>query len=72
MRLTLKRVNKEIAARGGSAQLIKGEGYFYFAEGEANEWDFDSVYVYTLNELPLERWIQEWQYRRDEHAAKRK
>jgi hypothetical protein len=64
MRVTLKKVNDAIAARGGKEVLVKGVGYFYFADGEAVEWDADSVYVYTLNELPLERWIEEWESRR--------
>jgi hypothetical protein len=67
MRLTLKKVNAAIAERGGKEVLVKGDGYFYFADGDAYDWDSSGVYVFTLNELPLERWIEEWQDRRDEY-----
>jgi hypothetical protein len=70
-RVTLKQVNAAIAARGGKEVLVKGEGYFYFADGDAYEWDSDGVYVYTLNELPLERWIEEWESRRDAYGARK-
>lgn len=70
MRLTLNKVNAAIAARGGKEILVKGNGYFYFADGEAVEWDSGGVYVYTLNELPLERWIEEWESRRDAYLER--
>lgn len=68
--ITLKQVNKAIAALGGKEELVKGDGYYYFIEGNAFEWDMDSVYVNTLNEMPFERWVEEWQYRHDEYAAR--
>ena len=47
----------------------KGDGYFYFANGEYEEWNSTGVYVYRLNELSLERWVEEWKYRRDAFLA---
>jgi hypothetical protein len=70
--LTLKKVNREIAKRGGKEILVNGGGYFYFAEGEADFWFADSIYTMYLNDYSLEEWIQEWQDRRDEYAAKQK
>lgn len=58
--LTLKKINNEIAKLGGNEILVKGEGYYYFAEGEAYGWYNQSVYVYRLNQLTLEQWIQEY------------
>jgi hypothetical protein len=37
-RLTLKTVNDELARRGYTARLEKGDGYFYFRFGEAADW----------------------------------
>jgi exopolyphosphatase/pppGpp-phosphohydrolase len=69
-RLTMKKVNAAIkAAGGGSVELVKGDGYFYFAGGESEEWNSTGVYVYTLNELTLERWVEEWTFRRDAYLA---
>ena len=50
-------VNKAIAHLG-KIELVKGEGYFYFIGDDVNVWA-ESVYVYRLNELTLERWIEE-------------
>lgn len=59
--LTLKQVNKAIKERGGEEQLYKGEGYYYFIEGEALEWE--TVPVFGLNHLTLQGWIDEWEAR---------
>lgn len=58
-RLTVKMVNKAIADRGHSEELVKGNGYWYFAEGNAHLWPATSVYVYSLNDLTLEGWLEE-------------
>ena len=66
--LTLKKVNKAIASYG--YELVRGEGYFYFVPlndnyasldlGEDNyQPQSDSVYVYRLNHLTLENWVNE-------------
>lgn len=57
--LTLKQVNKAIVAKGIAAELVKGEGYYYFI-GDAVDGAFTtSVGVYRLNQLPLEQWLAE-------------
>jgi len=67
--LTLKQVNKAIAAKGGKEQLVKGNGYYYFVEGDAWSWSVQSVYVNSLNQLTLETWVTQWEYLRDRHNA---
>ena len=57
--LTLKQVNKALAPLG-EERLYKGEGYYYFADGNAHMWEQCSVYVYTLNQLTLEQWLEEY------------
>ena len=60
-RLTLKAVNKAIAAKGIKAELVKGEGYFYFI-GDAVETghaDSTSVWAFSLNQLNLDAWLDE-------------
>jgi hypothetical protein len=63
MKLTLKKVNKELKKQGYDTKLVKGEGYFYFVGKEA--WDFkcQSVYVFRLNDLSLEQWVKEYEER---------
>lgn len=55
--ITLRTVNKAIAHLG-DIELVKGNGYFYFAGDSVNVWA-EGVYVYRLNELSLERWVEE-------------
>lgn len=55
--LTLNKINKEIAAHGLKIELCKGKGYFYFW-GEDVKHDSEGVYVYRLNELGMQDWLQ--------------
>jgi len=57
--LTLKAVNKAIAARGIKAELIQGDGYLYFVGDDVEYAHTTSVSVCRLNHLTLERWMQE-------------
>jgi hypothetical protein len=65
--LTLRAVNAAIKKEGGKEILVRGNGYFYFAEGEAHMWYSDSIYTMYLNDMPLERWVDEWRMRRDDY-----
>ena len=61
--VTLKQINKAIKALGGEEELVKGDGYFYFEGGNASSWEQSGVYgVFRLNDLPLERWIDEYRH----------
>jgi hypothetical protein len=59
-RLTLRAVNDELARRGYTARLEKGDGYFYFRFGEAAEWLDRTVGVRTINSLTLKQWVEEF------------
>jgi hypothetical protein len=61
---TIAKVNASIKALGGNEILVKGDGYFYFAEGKAIDWP--SVYVYRISDLTLDRWLEEYTSRRNE------
>ena len=47
-RLTIKSVNAAIAAKGIKAEIVKGNGYYWF-DGAVN----------ALNHLTLEQWMEE-------------
>jgi len=55
--ISIPAVNRAIAHLG-DIELVKGNGYFYFAGDTVSVWA-ESVYVYRINELSLERWIEE-------------
>lgn len=61
-RLTLKSINKALAGRGIKEELVAGEGYYYFCEGDAPLWQATIVPVYRLNHLTLEQWLSHWLY----------
>ena len=57
--LTINKVNKEICAHGLKMELCKGvENYFYFV-GEDVDISQPGVYVYRLNQLSLNQWLDE-------------
>lgn len=59
-RLTLKAVNKAIAAAGIKDELVKGNGYFYFWGDKASTWYCSSVMVPRLNDLTFADWMAEY------------
>ena len=56
--LTIKAVNRAIAQAGHKETLERGDGYFYFRGGEADNWIAVSVHVYALNHLTLDQWLE--------------
>jgi hypothetical protein len=60
MRLHLKVINDELARLGFAARLAKGDGYFYFSEGEAADWLDKTVKARTINSLTLKEWVAEF------------
>lgn len=58
--ITLKAVNKELARLHISAELVKGDGYFYFSGEDVELAQEQGVYgVFRLNDLSLEQWVEE-------------
>lgn len=56
--------NKKLAALGKDIELVKGEGYFYFAGDDVIgptgvKGDTFSVYTYRFSHLTEERWMDE-------------
>ncbi len=60
MRLTVKSIDDELKRLGHDAQLVKGDGYFYFTSGETGNWLDRTVKVPTLSSLTLEQWVEEF------------
>ena len=60
MRLTLKTINDELRSLGHDVHIEKGDGYFYFWKGEANNWLDRTVNVPKVSSLTLEQWIDEY------------
>jgi hypothetical protein len=66
MKTTLRAVNKALAAAGHKEVLVRGNGYFFFAEGEASGWSESGVYgVFRLGDMTVTEWVAA----RDEKAA---
>ena len=57
-RVTLKAINDELKRLGYDVHLDKGDGYFYFWCGEANDWLDKTVNVSTLSSLTIEQWVE--------------
>jgi hypothetical protein len=65
MRLTVKAIDDELKRLGHDAQLVKGDGYFYFTSGETRNWLDRTVKVPTLSSLTLEQWMEEFEKLKD-------
>jgi hypothetical protein len=59
--LTLKSINVELAKHGYTALLARGDGYYYFRDGEAADWLDSTVRVPTLSSLTLAQWLDEFE-----------
>jgi hypothetical protein len=55
--LRIATVNKAI--NHPNVELVKGEGYFYFVYDKGDVYETRSVMVNSLNELPLDQWVEE-------------
>lgn len=51
-------VNRVLTALGYAERLVRGNGYWYFVDGDAHTWFSSSVGVYRITDLPLWRWIE--------------
>jgi len=60
MRLTLKTINEKLATPGKGAEFTKGDGYFYFSDGEASDWLDRTVKVPTRASWTLDQWLDEF------------
>jgi hypothetical protein len=53
-------VNRELRLRGITEKLTRGNGYYYFRDGDVANWRASSVYVYSAADLSVELWLEEW------------
>lgn len=58
-RITLKAINAALLAAGHREELVKGNGYFYFAGGSSSGWFSTCVYTNHLGDLTLSQWLIE-------------
>lgn len=64
--LQLRQVNAALKREGAAEVLVRGNGYYYFAEGDAHEWPATAIYVNRISQLNLDQWIWEWRLKRGE------
>lgn len=70
MRVTLNKVTEAIRRLGNEDELVKGNGYFYFAGPTAAGFYSQSVYVYRLNDLTLDQWVEEYKSKAADYAGR--
>ena len=59
MAATTRAVTAALRREGYPLELVKGEGYFYFVYDTPELYETESVYVYRLNELTREQWLEQ-------------
>jgi len=52
-------VNAILARAGHNERLVKGDGYVYWAEGDAPNWSETSIYVYRLSDLTIREYLED-------------
>ena len=57
----MKTINEELARRGVSARIEKGDGYLNVSGGEASDWLDKTVNAPSLSSLSLEQRIAEFE-----------
>jgi hypothetical protein len=66
--MNLEQFNTHIANKGIKAELVEGEGYFYFVGEDVDLAKTTSVYVYAFDHLSLSQWETELRVIMAEHA----
>lgn len=66
-RITIKQINTAIRSISGNhtSELVRGDGYFYFAGELESSWPHGGVYVPRLGDLSLDEWVEEYRSRFD-------
>lgn len=58
-KITTKAVNKALVANGINAEIVRGEGYWYFSGEGTGTWKSTSVYTMRLNDLSVHEWVEQ-------------
>jgi hypothetical protein len=54
-------VNKALKQAGAAERLTRGNGYYYFRDGNTAYWPATSVYVFRADALSVADWIGEYE-----------
>lgn len=68
MRVTINKVNealRRLPGAGDDAEIVKGNGYWWFAGHTAAGFYSQSVYTMNLNDLTLEEWVAEYKSKQE-------
>lgn len=60
MRTTIAAINKALRDAGIDAEIVRGEGYFYFVGSDTDCAEEQGVYgVFRLSDLTVAQWVEE-------------
>jgi hypothetical protein len=57
---TSTQVNAVLKAIGVEERLVRGNGYWYFAEGRASAWNSSSVSVFRITSYTIQGWLEQY------------
>lgn len=55
--VTVAAVNRALRSAGYGEKLRRGRGYYFFSGGQAETWKTSGVYVYRVDQLTVEQWL---------------
>lgn len=56
----ISQVNAALKKAGLDAEIVKGNGYFYFSGPGTEKWYTASVMVNSVSQLTLDQWVAEY------------
>lgn len=57
---SIAQVNAFLKSKNVSEKLKRGNGYFYFTQGDSYNWPSSSVYVYRIDDMSFKDWYDEY------------
>lgn len=64
---TVNQINNLLKARGHDAEIVRGEGYYYFAGIDAGKISETGLYGWAMKTTPAVDFVAEFEKRRKEY-----
>lgn len=60
-------VNAALKAKGYKAEIVRGEGYWYFYGPDADHFDEQGIYIMYISHQTIEQWVRDFEVKAEEY-----